>query len=521
MRGYCIDAESAYSVCPIQQADLWTQCFCWWDADSSAGVAIDQRMGFGGAFAPNRFERISTLVAALAQHLQGEFDRAQPPTAPSAIAFIEERKALQQLGKLPPGPAQLHPRFLQVFMDDFTGAAAPDVVIPPTSVAHIHVQNQHMIAGCTPAPTNSRVHVHARLTILALSMCGLHAAPQKVACGSPLPALGLLVDGDSCSIRCQVGKQNTILASIAAQLDTARLSGGVDRCRARRLVGQLCNLSQVAPELRDHLHAGYSVSEASWPGSGGIAGLGHMQLRVGSDAHSGWLAFLSNSYDILSTNEGVQLAPQLVAPSRLQPGTLTAITDASGEDGFGGYGFLPECPHDIFILSEPWPHEALTALQAASSETEAELRRSGSSLAKLFLATPAAELFAQLVLPAAVNRLSPLRTVFSVGDCQPSAFAVADAYSRNRQMRSLLAGQMIHSFAWLGAHVQREANLDADRLSHPSQLDDVCGDAQRAGLNVRSLSLEDDDWALLFSAIAVTSATHRPPRRKRHKPSLA
>ena len=64
--GYCIDAESAYSFCHIQEADLWTQCFVWWDDSASAGVAVDRRMGFGGSFAPNRFERVSTFVAAYA-----------------------------------------------------------------------------------------------------------------------------------------------------------------------------------------------------------------------------------------------------------------------------------------------------------------------------------------------------------------------------------------------------------------------------------------------------------------------
>jgi hypothetical protein len=521
VRGYCIDAETAYSFCPIQQADLWTQCLCWWDSAGSAGVATDYRMGFGGAFAPNRFERISTLVAAFAQHLQAEFDSTQPLPA-LAQAFVEERRALQRLGKLPPGEAQCHPRFLQVFMDDFTGAATSDEVTPPASIAHILVENEHMIAaGCTPAPTSSRVHVHARLTILALSMCGLYAAPHKVACGSPLPALGLLVDGDASCIRCPAGKRRAVLASIASQHLAAQLSGAVDRARARRLVGQLCNLSQVAPELRDHLHAGYTVSEASWPGSGGSRGIGHMSLRLGSDAHVGWLTLLAHSTTILTANSGVQLAHQLIAPSRLVPGTLTSITDASGEDGLGGYGFLPEHPKDIFILSEPWPQFALTALQASSSEEEAALRRVGSSSAKPYLAMPAAELFTQLVLPAAVARLTHLHTVFSVGDCEPSALVVGEMHSRNSQMRSLVASFATPGTTWIGAHVPREANLDADRLSHPSQLPDVVRDAKATNLNIRLLSLEEADCSALQLAITATAAPSRPNHRKRHKPPPA
>ena len=36
---YVVDAQSAYRYCPTQEADLWQQCFLWWDAVGSAGVA--------------------------------------------------------------------------------------------------------------------------------------------------------------------------------------------------------------------------------------------------------------------------------------------------------------------------------------------------------------------------------------------------------------------------------------------------------------------------------------------------
>ena len=41
---------------------------------------------------------------------------------------------MQQAGRLPGGESQLHPRYLQVFIDDFTGSAATDRVVPPSSV---------------------------------------------------------------------------------------------------------------------------------------------------------------------------------------------------------------------------------------------------------------------------------------------------------------------------------------------------------------------------------------------------
>eukprot|EP00965_Chrysotila_dentata_P155230 5128774-Pleurochrysis_carterae.AAC.1 len=69
-------------------------------------------MGFGGAFAPNRFESISTLVAAWAQRRQASFDAAQPPPR-AAQGGAAERAACQRRGVLGGGPEQLEPRFLQ------------------------------------------------------------------------------------------------------------------------------------------------------------------------------------------------------------------------------------------------------------------------------------------------------------------------------------------------------------------------------------------------------------------------
>eukprot|EP00966_Prymnesium_polylepis_P225386 5213183-Prymnesium_polylepis.1 len=69
-------------------------------------------MGFGGAFAPNRFVRASTFVAVYAQHLQDQFDSEQP-LSPCAQRFTAHRRARQATGLLPPGEGQCHPRYLQ------------------------------------------------------------------------------------------------------------------------------------------------------------------------------------------------------------------------------------------------------------------------------------------------------------------------------------------------------------------------------------------------------------------------
>jgi hypothetical protein len=152
--GYCVDAEAAYRFCPVQHADLWQQCFCWWDEQGSAGFSTDHRMGFGGAFAPNRFERVSTFVCALAAHLQRKFDSEQPPPA-CAQRWSNDKRALQQQGLLPDGDFQCDPNFIQSFIDDFCGAAGDDTISPPTSVENIKLDVDHMRKmGCMPPPEN-------------------------------------------------------------------------------------------------------------------------------------------------------------------------------------------------------------------------------------------------------------------------------------------------------------------------------------------------------------------------------
>ena len=50
---------------------------------------------------------------------------------------------------------------------------------------------------------------------------------------------------------------------------------------------------------------------------------------------------------------------------------------------------------------------------------------------------------------------------------------------------------------WLGVHVVRELNLDADRLSHPHMLDAVLRDASKAWARVVHLRLHADEWRQL------------------------
>ena len=515
--GYCVDAESAYSFCPIQRADWHTQCFVWWDDEGRAGFAFDMRLGFGGAFAVNRFERVSTLIAAYAQHLHAEFDAAQPPPA-EVQQWTSDRRALQAQGKLPPGEAQLHPRYIQVFIDDLTGAAGCDRVVPPPSVAGIAFDDVAAAAlGCVPAPADSRLRVHGQLTVLAITRCGLSASPGKCTVGSPVIGLGLRFRGEQLLMDCPPTKQRAVLHSIATQRHEATERLRVDRSAARRLVGQLCNLSQVAPAIRPRLHGGYALTEsAATSRSPTIA------LAAGSEALDAWLELLDVAHDLISANEGVAMAPRAAASSRRAAGSASSVTDASGDDGFGGYAFEASQPQSVFVMSELWPTWARDALAASADEAQADVRRRDAANALPWLAMPAAELFASIVLPRAVAREADVRAVYAVGDCAPAAQSLENLYSPQPQMRALLRAAEGSAWQWLPAAVPREANVDADRLSHPQEAAAVVADAEAAGFRVVRVRPTEEDWALLRAAIATaTPSSKRKRRRSRPRPAAA
>ena len=510
--GYCVDAESAYSFCPVQHADLWTQAFCWWDATGTAGFYVDRRMGFGGAFAPNRFERVSTFVAAYAQHLHSEFDAQQPPPL-CAQRWAADRRALQAAGRLASGEAQANPRYLQVFIDDFTGCAATDRVVPPASVAGIDIGTAHMqAAGCTPPPPDTRAFVHAQLVVLALRRVGLVAAPHKVVIGSPLPALGLVFDGARREIVCPAGKRAVAVAACADALARLDAEGAVDQRSAMRLVGRLCGLSQVCPDLRPLLQGGYAVTQTDWAGRR----TGRLQLREGGRAWRGWAALLESAPGLLRAGEGVAMAPRMRLAGREVAGSLTVVADASGDDGAGGFAWMAGAPAVAVVVSERWPDDVRAALAASADEREAQLRRCGSTGAQPFLPTAAAELFTQLLVARVAGRhFGEPQRVYGVCDCASAVRALDELHGRSPHMAAVARRVAGSGWAWVGVHVPREFNVDADRLSHPHLLDAVMREAADAGVRAVRVRADESDWALLRAAIVEAgSATGKRRRRQ-------
>ena len=97
---------------------------------------------------------------------------------------------------------------------------------------------------------------------------------------------------------------------------------------------------------------------------------------------------------------------------------------------------------------------------------------------------PAAELFGSIAVATVVASVidSPATAVHAVTDCDPAAAALNAATSGVPQIRHILASAGACSPQWLAILVPREANVDADRLSHPSEYNDVERDAVAAGL---------------------------------------
>ena len=499
---YVVDAESAYRFCPVQQADLWTQCFLWHDSSGSAGVCIDRRLGFGGAFAPNRFQRISTLVAAHIQSLHAAFDNTQP-LPPTATLWVAERTGRQLRGELPPCGhlgvgSHLSPRYLQVYVDDFNGAALLDLVETPPAVADIIIAPALSLAnGASHAPSGTRVHVHAQLAVRGLRDVGLDAQPAKVVVGDPVTSLGLRVSRAERQINCPALKRASLLDSAARQRSEASLGISADRATADTLVGRAVNLSQVFPELNSVLHGGYAVTHASWRAGGRMRRPRRLAFRDGSSAHGAWIGFLDVLSELVGTNSGVSIAPERSFPPRDHPGAITVTSDASGIDGVGGYVFHAAYPLDVWIVSELWPADILLALRTAAAGDSG-----GPSLSM-----PAAELFGSVAIASAVSTAigSPPSAVHAITDCAPAASAINAATSGVHQLRRILRIARSCAPLWLGIAIPREANVDADRLSHPHLYDDVAADATAAGLGVHRIRLPLDSvlWEDLRSAAQI------------------
>eukprot|EP00965_Chrysotila_dentata_P007158 232937-Pleurochrysis_carterae.AAC.1 len=110
---------------------------------------------------------------------------------------------------------------------------------------------------------------------------------------------------------------------------------------------------------------------------------------------------------------------------------------------------------------------------------------------------PAGELFGSWAVAEAVGEASQdaaLTAVIEVGDCDPAAAALNSASSGAAAMRELLRGARTLVSQWLAVSVPREANVDANRLSHTRLLGEVEADVVAAGWRVARARVPQRCW---------------------------
>ena len=500
---YALDLSSAYRYVCLQLLDLWCHTFVWLDESGRLGIFTDTRLCFGGAYGPNRFERITTLVAAWVKRLQADFNASRPYPEPVA-EWQAARARQQQLGLLPAGPEQLEPDDLQVYLDDFNGCGGLDAVDPPPGVALVEWDAAEMVAvGLQPAERGSRLVALASIAAHGLRRVGFSVATEKTMIGTSIISLGAQPDVAANSIICPAAKREILIShSRAVEADTAA-GRGVNRAHVERWTGRLNNQAQFFPEIGPELHAGYAVAHAR-ERAGRRRLLSHVAVAPTSAAGASLRRLAALAASVLIENSGVPLAAAARFPAPGSPGVATSVTDASGDvyggdAGAGGYTFIPSAPKRAFVVSERWPFDVASAL--AEDALEPHLRTGAPRLSM-----PAAELFTSWACVCAAldaaGESAGVDAVIAVGDCQPAAAALNRASSPVRQMRLLLESARSRLTQWLGVQVPRELNVQADILSHPSRREEVMQWLREAGYRPTLVPVPRRCWLALRAAIA-------------------
>eukprot|EP00965_Chrysotila_dentata_P110606 3654235-Pleurochrysis_carterae.AAC.1 len=319
-------------------------------------------MSFGGAFAPNRFERISTLVAAWVKTQTRGVRRGLAPSpgrAPVGTGASGAAAHRHAAARRAAHGATVHIgiyRRLRGHLPRRRGAAAggrgtgddrPD--------AHV--------GGGRHAGSARHTRTRARATrgdVLGLAELGLHAAPAKVVVGDPVQALSMSVGRDEGRLRCPDGKRELLLAAMAELRTELTANARVPWQQARTVVGKLANLSQALPELKLVLRGGYAVARPAGAGPDGGRRRADewLHLRPGGRAAREWQLMLDVATELVTANERVPLAPRRAFADAADEGCIVVTTDASGIDGVGGYCFRRE-PGDTeataWLVTETWP----------------------------------------------------------------------------------------------------------------------------------------------------------------------
>lgn len=482
-------------------------------------------LSFGGKVFVSRFERLGLPHVAYIQQLQGEFLRAQniPPVLAEGIA---DRVRLQAEGLLDPEPGQELPLSIQEYIDDVNGTA-PDCAVsydvpwcaaflkqwapeadPATFWQSIPYGAELTRAfGGEPPAEDSCVVACVRIAIVVLNASLGSVSLGKTMAGTIVAELGILMNSVTETLSCPAVKRAAMREDCAAFAAAVRAGQPLDRAANATLVGRAVNLSQIWPSLLPLLHGGYAVANARKAARGSAAArplLRLVRLKPGGARAVSYLAFIEELLQLLDTDASAAMAPSFSFDGPDSRRVWVATHDASGNDGVGGYLQTAAAPGHVWLLSRRWPERVLQALAVAA------LPRAERSDSALMLSTPVAEAAGGWLLCAAAGEHHPAPPpcagIISIGDCQPAVFVTRRGTASHPSMRDVAVEQRKVCLQWLGVHVPRELNLDADRLSHPDQLADIVEQVEAAGFIVHVLQPSDRLWSLVVSLARPVSA---------------
>ena len=525
---YCTDLTGAFSFLQLQRLDWWLQVRYWVlfvgasgtrEAQTLAGYYFQPRLLFGGGWGPNRFMRVQRCKRARVVKRQAAFDAACPYPQ-EVIEVVKLRTQMQQDGILPAGVEQVMMASLQEFIDDESGSSGSDSVPMPMELAHIDVAEiarRTLESGARPAAVDSRVMVHCCFSIDESERIGLEHSIEKVQCGDAIVVLGLRADIEADVSDCPPSKAMVMVAELEFMAGQVERKEALDREMVERNTGRLTNISQIEPSLVLHLHAGYALSTSMSKATEGKARRRLKSVHVRGDSVIGreFRALLAAAIELLTANEGVPLLHVAAFPAQGTPGTLAVVTDASGEDGVGGYAFHADLPGWVFVVASAWPADVLAAIVHSMRPAWEK----AAMPAEPSCSMPAAETFGAWGVAETVRRAElgsatrselglvgsetlPCVAVMAGGDCKPASSALTNAKSKSALMKDLVVASRETCEKWMGVQVIRKWNTDADLLSHPDEVWKVVQAAREANLRVATLPVHPFCFDTLRRGIA-------------------
>jgi hypothetical protein len=232
-------------------------------------------------------------------------------------------------------------------------------------------------AGGNSGHPEARYAIHARIAVGTFRELGFAVSAAKLQIADATIQLGFKADAESRRISVPNAKRDAMLA------DTTILRGRkpVEMARVQRYVGRQTHMATVLPELKQKLHAGYSLIALAG-GNKRSRSYKPMFTQGRQPSQEKFQSLLDIAEGMLKRGDRVPFAGRRGFPHPVSAGMPVFVTDASGFEGFGGWTVKGD--HLVFCAAL-WPEPVLAALHSNT------------------FSVSAAELFTQAAVAAAIG----------------------------------------------------------------------------------------------------------------------